>query len=315
VRSLLVTGGAGFIGSHLVGRLLKEDEKVIAIDNFDDYYDPKIKRSNIKQYLHNSNFELREVDLRDPQELRGVFQSDKIAQVIHLAARAGVRPSLKNPLLYEEVNIKGTLNLLEICKDYPVENFIFASSSSVYGTASTPFVEDENLNKPTSFYAATKQAGELICHTYHHLYSIPTTCLRLFTVYGPRQRPEMAIHKFTRLIDEGGEITIFGNGHSKRDYTYISDIIDGIMRVLHKKFDYEVFNLGRSQPIELRELVALIESGLGKKARIGHLPDQPGDLPITFADLTKSRKVLGYNPRIGIEEGIRRFIEWHRNKP
>jgi UDP-glucuronate 4-epimerase len=315
VGSILVTGGAGFIGSHLVGRLLKEDEKVIAIDNFDDYYDPKIKRSNIKEYLGNRNFELREVDLRDPQELRRVFQSDKIAQVIHLAARAGVRPSLKNPLLYEEVNIKGTLNLLEICKGYPVENFIFASSSSVYGTASTPFMEDENLNKPTSFYAATKQAGELICYTYHHLYSIPTTCLRLFTVYGPRQRPEMAIHKFTRLIDEGGEITIFGNGHSKRDYTYISDVIDGIMRVLHKKFDYEVFNLGSSQPIELRELVALIESGLGKKARIGYLPDQLGDLPITFADLTRSRKVLGYNPRIGIEEGIRRFIEWHRNKP
>jgi len=291
LASYLITGGAGFIGSHLVGRLLKEDAKVIVIDNFDDYYDPRIKRDNIKEYLDNKNFELREVDLRDPQELRRVFQSDKIAKVIHLAARAGVRPSLKNPLLYEEVNIKGTLNLLEVCKDYPPEGFIFASSSSVYGTASIPFVEDESLNKPTSFYAATKLSGELICHTYHHLYRIPMACLRLFTVYGPRQRPEMAIHKFTRLIDEGREITIFGNGHSKRDYTYISDIIDGIMRVLGKKFDYEVFNLGGSQPIELRALVALIESSLGKKARMRPLPDQPGDLPITFADLTISWKI------------------------
>ncbi|MFQ6067775.1 MAG: NAD-dependent epimerase/dehydratase family protein, partial [bacterium] len=213
--SILVTGGAGFIGSHLVGRLLRESRKVIAVDNFDDYYDPKIKRDNIKEYLDNRNFELREVDLRDPQSLRKVFQSYKIARVIHLAARPGVRPSLKNPLLYEEVNVKGTLNLLEVCKDYPPENFIFASSSSVYGTATTPFVENESLNKPTSFYAATKLSGELICHTYHHLYGIPTICLRLFTVYGPRQRPEMAIHKFTRLIDEGREITIFGNGHSK----------------------------------------------------------------------------------------------------
>ena len=244
MASYLVTGGAGFIGSHLVDRLLKMGKKVIVIDNFDDYYEPQIKRDNIKTHLDNKNFTLKEIDLRDKQCLEEIFQSNGISKVIHLAARAGVRASLKNPFIYEEVNIKGTLNLLEVCRRYHLESFIFASSSSVYGaTDRVPFLEEE-LGKPVSFYAASKCAGEIICYTYHHLHHIPTACLRLFTVYGPRQRPEMAIHKFTRLISQGKEIDIFGDGSSRRDYTYISDIIDGMMQVLDKRFDFEVFNLG-----------------------------------------------------------------------
>ncbi len=314
LASYLVTGGAGFIGSHLVDRLLKMDKKVIAIDNFDDYYEPQIKRGNIKTHLDNRNFTLKEIDLRDKQCLEEIFQSNGISKVIHLAARAGVRASLKNPFIYEEVNIKGTLNLLEVCRRYHLESFVFASSSSVYGvTDRIPFSEEE-LGKPVSFYAASKCAGETICYVYHHLYHIPTACLRLFTVYGPRQRPEMAIHKFARLISQGKEIDIFGDGSSIRDYTYISDIVDGMMRVLDKKFDFEVFNLGSSHTIELRRLVSLIEDSLGKKAKIRYLPEQPGDLSITSADVSKARKMLGYAPKIKIEEGVERFISWYKGR-
>ena len=242
LASYLVTGGAGFIGSHLVDRLLETGKKVVVVDNFDDFYEPRIKRDNIAPYLDNRNFTLKEVDLRDKQGLEEIFQSDVISRVIHLAARAGVRASLNNPFIYEEVNIRGTLNLLEVCRRHHLESFVFASSSSVYGdTDRIPFFEEESA-KPVSFYATSKCAGEMICYTYHNLHHIPTVCLRLFTVYGPRQRPEMAIHKFTRLISQGKEIDIFGNGSSRRDYTYISDIIDGIIQVLNRRFDFEVFN-------------------------------------------------------------------------
>ncbi len=314
MASYLVTGGAGFIGSHLVDRLLKTGKKVIVIDNFDDYYEPQIKRDNIETHLDNKNFTFKEVDVRDKERLEEVFQSNRISKVIHLAARAGVRASQRNPFIYEEVNIKGTLNLLEVCRSYHLESFIFASSSSVYGTTDRiPFLEEE-LGRPVSFYAASKCAGEIICYTYHHLYHIPTVCLRLFTVYGPRQRPEMAIHKFTRLISQGKEIDIFGDGSSRRDYTYVSDIIDGMMQVLDKRFDFEVLNLGSSEVIELRRLVSLIEDSLGKKAKMRYLPEQPGDLPITYADVSKARRMLGYAPEIKIKEGVERFTSWYRGR-
>ena len=314
-EKILITGGAGFIGSHLVDRLLEAGEEVIVIDNFDDFYNPQIKRDNLKNHLSNPNFKLLEVDIRNKKALEQIFELNEITRVVHLAARAGVRSSIKNPSLYEEINIKGTLNLLEVCKNKNLENFIFASSSSVYGmNTKLPFSENDSLIHPISPYAVTKKTGELICYTYHHLYGIPIVCLRLFTVYGPRQRPEMAIHKFTRLIDQNCEIPIFGDGHSKRDYTYISDIIEGIISALKQKFDFQIFNLGSSEPIELKKLVSLIESTLGKRAKIKHTLDQPGDVPITYADITKSKKLFGYNPKIKIDEGIKEFVKWYEDK-
>jgi UDP-glucuronate 4-epimerase len=254
VKRLLVSGGAGFIGSHLIDRLLENGTEVVCFDNFDDFYDPRIKRENIKPYLKKKNFKLVEGDLRNREFLKKLFKEDKIARIIHLAARAGVRASLKDPILYEEVNVKGTLNLLELAKEYGVEQFIFASSSSVYGAKTrVPFKEEERLGPPLSPYAVSKRGGELLSYTYSHLYDLPVTILRLFTVYGPRQRPEMAIHKFTRLIDEDREIPMFGEGTSRRDYTYISDIIEGIIRALEKKFAYEIFNLGNSHTLELKD--------------------------------------------------------------
>jgi len=313
--TILVTGGAGFIGSHLVERLLGEGQKVICFENFDPFYDRKIKQANLRMALNNLNFTLVEGDIRDAALLKNLFEEHRIEKVVHLAARAGVRPSIAAPQLYEEINIKGTINLLEVCKDFPVEQFIFGASSSVYGVNSkVPFSEDDKIEMPISPYAASKRAGELFCYTYHHLYGIPITCLRFFTVYGPRQRPEMAIHKFTRLIDEGGEITMFGDGTSKRDYTYISDIIDGITGALAKSFGFEIFNLGESRTVELRYLIGLIEQNLCKTANIKRLPEQPGDVPITFADISKSQKLLGYNPKVKIEAGIERFVDWYKGE-
>ena len=314
-EKILITGGAGFIGSHLVAKLLETGEQVIVIDNFDDFYNPQIKRDNLKNHLSNPHFKLLEVDIRDKKALEQIFKLNKITKVVHLAARAGVRASIKNPSLYEEINIKGTLNLLEVCKTKNIKNFIFASSSSVYGVnTKLPFSENDSLSSPISPYAVTKKSGELLCYTYHYLYGIPTVCLRFFTVYGPRQRPKMAIHKFTKLIDKNCEITIFGDGHSRRDYTYISDIIEGIISALKQKFDFQIFNLGSSEPIELKNLVSLIESTLEKKAKIKHTLEQPGDVPITYADITKSKKLLGYNPKVGIEEGIKKFVSWYKNE-
>ena len=310
---ILVTGGAGFIGSHLVERLLGEGQRVICLDNFDPFYEHKIKRTNLHTALNNPNFTLVEGDIRDATCLKTLFEQYPIEKVVHLAARAGVRASIENPQLYEEVNIKGTLNLLEGCKEFPIEQFIFGSSSSVYGVnGKVPFSEDDKIEMPISPYAASKRAGELFCYTYHHLYGIPITCLRFFTVYGSRQRPEMAIHKFTRLIDEGKDINMFGDGTSKRDYTYISDIIDGIMGALDKPFGFEIFNLGESQTVELRYLISLIEQNLGKTAKIKRLPEQPGDVPITFADISKSQKLLNYNPKVKIEEGVEKFVDWYK---
>ena len=313
--TILVTGCAGFIGSSVVDRLLDSGEEVVGLDNMDSYYEPSIKKKNIEHNLQNPNFYFKQTDIRDLKALEKIFKNFKIETIIHLAARAGVRPSIEAPLLYEDVNIKGTLNLLELSKIHKPANLIVASSSSVYGiNKKVPFRETDNVDKAISPYAASKKACETFCYTYHHLYGLPIVCLRFFTVYGPRQRPEMAIHKFTRLIDKGQEIQMYGDGTSKRDYTYISDIVDGIIRSMDIKEGYEILNLGNSKVVELRYLIHLIEKNLGKKAIIKQLPDQPGDVPITYSDISKARTLLNYAPQTSIEEGIEKFVKWYRGK-
>ncbi|AEH45085.1 NAD-dependent epimerase/dehydratase [Thermodesulfatator indicus DSM 15286] len=315
MEAILITGGAGFIGSHLVDNLLARGEKVVVVDDFNDYYSPKIKWKNIEQALKNHNFHLEQGDIRDFPFLERVFKRYPIKCVVHLAARAGVRPSVEDPILYEEVNGVGTTNLLELARRFEVPKFVYGSSSSVYGyTDQVPFKEDACADQPVSPYAATKRANELMCHAYHHLFGLKVVCLRFFTVYGPRQRPEMAIHKFTRLIDEGKEIPVYGDGSSKRDYTYIDDIIQGVVAAIDKDFDYEIFNLGESQVTDLLTLIRLIEENLGKPAKIKFLPFQAGDVPITYADISKAKKILGYNPQVPIEEGIKRFISWYKKE-
>ncbi len=306
---ILVTGGAGFIGSHLIDRLAGENE-IICVDNFDPYYDPKMKRKNIESHLGEKNFRLLELDIRYRKGLEDVFR-EGIDKIVHLAAKAGVRPSIENPFVYMDVNIGGTLNLLEMCRKYGVENFVFASSSSVYGINKTPFREDDRVDKQVSPYGTSKRACELYCQTYSILYGIPVTCLRLFTVYGPRQRPDMAIHKFTKLIDEGKPIEMFGDGKSRRDYTYVDDVVGGIISVMKKRFGFEIFNLGNSKTVELKYLISIIEKNLGKNAIVKKMPEQPGDVPATYADITKSKKMLGYEPGVSIEEGVKRFVEWY----
>lgn len=311
--NVLVTGGAGFIGSHLVERLLQEEHRVICLDNFDPFYDPALKRSNLALARQNSRFRLFEGDLRDPGLIEKIFQEEEIDLVAHLAARAGVRPSVKEPALYAEVNIRGTIHLLEACRKNGVGRFVFASSSSVYGNNSkVPFSEEDPVDNPISPYAATKKSGELLCHTYHHLYGVDIACLRYFTVYGPRQRPEMAIHHFTRSIDEGKKISIFGDGESLRDYTYIDDAIEGTLGALFREHGYQIYNLGESQTIRLSQLIQVIEDQIGKKAIIEHFPEQPGDVKHTYADIRKARERLGYNPQTNIREGVARFVHWYR---
>ncbi len=312
MKTVLVTGGAGFIGSHLVERLLIEGNRVVCLDNFDDYYNPSFKRNNLRYALQKPGFRLIEGDLRDGILLQKIFQEEKIEIVAHLAARAGVRPSIRNPLLYAEVNINGTLNLLEACRKNGVHRLVFASSSSVYGNnPKVPFSEEDPVDHPISPYAASKKAGELICHTYHHLYGMDIACLRYFTVYGPRQRPEMAIHRFTRLIQQGKKVSLFGAGDSRRDYTYIDDAVEGTVAALSKEHGYEIYNLGESRTTSLRQLIQWIEEGVGKKARIEQLPPQPGDVEQTFADIRKARDFLGYRPGTDMQEGLARFIRWY----
>ena len=308
----LVTGGAGFIGSHLVERLLKEGKRVVCLDNFDEFYDPRRKRENLKFTSRYSGFRLVEGDLRDPTLLDKIFSEEKIGIVAHLAARAGVRPSIREPLLYAEVNIRGTLNLLEVCKKYGVSRFVFASSSSVYGNnPKVPFAEEDPVDNPISPYAATKKAGELVCYTYHHLYGLDIACLRYFTVYGPRQRPEMAIHQFARRIHQGEKISLFGDGGSRRDYTYIDDAIQGTLNALSREHGYQIYNIGESQTISLLELVQEIEKLVGKRAVIEHLPTQAGDVDRTYADISKARKMLDYRPQTDIRKGLERFVQWY----
>ena len=313
MRNILVTGGAGFIGSHLVDRLLSEGEwRVSVVDDLNDFYDPAIKRANASPHEKNSNYQLFKADIRDQATLRNIFAGNGFDCLVHLAARAGVRPSLDQPRLYAETNINGTLNLLDLAREHGIKQFVFGSSSSVYGiNAKVPFGEDDPVRQPISPYAATKAAGELLCHTYTHLYGMRCVCLRFFTVYGPRQRPDLAIHKFARLISEGKPIPVFGDGTTRRDYTFIEDIIAGVRAAIdYSKTDYEVINLGESRTVELRELISLLEKELGKTAQIDRQPLQPGDVPQTFADIAKARRLLGYNPQTQIEEGIHTFVRW-----
>jgi UDP-glucuronate 4-epimerase len=317
MKNILITGGAGFIGSHLVDRLLSEgDWQVSVVDDFNDFYDPVIKRANVRRHENNQNYLLFEADIRDRAALRQIFREQAFTCVVHLAARAGVRPSLAQPLLYAETNINGTINLLQLAREYDIKQFVFGSSSSVYGiNAKVPFSEDDPIRQPISPYAATKAAGELICHTYTHLYGIRCVCLRFFTVYGPRQRPDLAIHKFAHLIAEGKPIPVFGDGTTRRDYTFIDDIIAGVRAAIdYNKTDYEVINLGESRTVELRELISLLENELRATAKIERQPLQPGDVPQTFADITKARQILGYDPQTQIEDGIRKFVVWFRER-
>lgn len=308
---ILVTGGAGFIGSHLVEKLLSLGDEVVCFDNFDSFYDPQIKHRNIAQAKLSPHYTLIEGDVRNKGMLQSCFEKYKFDVVVHLAAKAGVRSSLQRPEEYYEVNITGTLNLLETMRKFSVKNMIFASSSSVYGNnVNSPFSETDNVDHPISPYAATKKAGELLCYTYHHLYDFSVFCLRFFTVYGPRQRPEMAIHTFVRNIIERNPITLYGNGNSMRDYTYVDDIVDGIVNSINRLKGYEVINLGESQTFKLLDLVHVIEEAVGQKAIIQWKPAQPGDVDKTFADITKAKHLLGYAPHVGIVEGVRQLVEW-----
>jgi UDP-glucuronate 4-epimerase len=317
MKKILVTGGAGFIGSHLVDRLLAEGSwRVTVIDDFNDFYAPEVKRENVRAHKQSNAYRLHEADIRSRARLEEVFKEEKFDCIVHLAARAGVRPSLAEPMLYAETNINGTLNLLELARDYDVKQFVFGSSSSVYGiNAKVPFSEEDPIRQPISPYAATKAAGEHLCHTYSHLYGIRCVALRFFTVYGARQRPDLAIHKFAQLIQAGRPIPVFGDGTTRRDYTYIDDIIAGVRAAIdYQRSDFEVFNLGESQTVELKELIALLEKELDRHATIDWQPIQPGDVPQTFADIEKARRLLGYDPQTKIEDGIRRFVEWFRQE-
>ena len=312
IRSVLITGGAGFIGSHAATLFLREGWRVGILDDFNDFYDPAIKRRNLAALP--GPVELFETDIRDAKATSHAFRAGWDT-VLHLAARAGVRPSIKAPDLYVQPNVAGTLNVLSAAVETGVKKFLFASSSSVYGaTEEVPFREDAPLRRTFSPYAATKVAGEQLCSTYAHLHGLPVVALRFFTVYGPGQRPDLAIHKFTRAIDEGRPISQFGDGSSRRDYTYVEDIVQGIRAAAdHRGASYDVFNLGESQTISLAELIAAIELALGKKAVIDQQPDQPGDMPATWADISKARKLLDYNPQTKIAQGIPKFVEWFRS--
>lgn len=311
METILVTGGAGFIGSHLCDFLLQNGKKVVCVDNFNDYYSPKIKKKNIEHNLKNQNFILYKKDFSDFKSMKAIFEKHLPDKVAHLGARAGVRPSIENPFVYEESNLKGTLNLLELSKN-KVKKFVFASSSSVYGrTSKVPFSEKDIVDRPVSPYAATKISGEHLCYTYSYLYNLDVVCLRFFTVYGPRGRPDMAPYLFTDLIYNDKPITVFGDGNSKRDYTYVDDVISGVYAALEKKFGFEVFNLGNSKTVKLSRLIEVIETNLGKKAQIIRKEIPKADVIQTYADISKSKKMLGYNPKTSIEEGMKRFTEWY----
>ncbi len=342
MKTYLITGGAGFIGSHLVSKLLEEGNKVINVDNFSEYYDYNIKVENVlesvgikdfndgreirvdelrdlKKLVDSENYSLKIVDITKLESLEEVFKANQIDAVIHLAAMAGVRPSIENPLLYEKVNVRGTMNILELMKKYNIKKFICASSSSVYGNnEKVPFSETDNVDFAISPYAATKKSCEVIGHSYHHLNNIDMAMLRFFTVYGPRQRPDLAIHKFTKAILKEEAIPFYGDGTTQRDYTYIDDIINGILKSINYVENndkvYEIFNLGESQTISLKEMVEVLEEKIGKKAVLNKLPMQPGDVNRTFADISKAKTVLGYDPQTKFEEGIEKFLEWYKAK-
>ncbi len=314
VTSTLVTGAGGFIGAHVCAALLARGQRVVGLDNFDAFYPPSIKRRNLAELCSADGFSLVEGDIRDATLVQNLLH-DRVEAVIHLAARAGVRPSIAQPVLYEQVNVGGTSTLLEAARQAGVQRFIFASSSSVYGNnEKVPFAETDNVDYPISPYAATKKAGELLAHTYAHLFGLNVTCLRFFTVYGPRQRPDLAIHKFARLIEAQQAIPVFGDGSTSRDYTYIDDIVDGVLRALDACAGYRIYNLGGSSPVTLSDLIAALERALGKKAVIDRRPMQPGDVNRTFADISRARSDLGYNPQTPLDEGLARFVAWLRGQ-
>ncbi len=316
----MLTGGAGFIGSHLAEELIRRGAKLSIVDNLDNFYAPSRKRINLQEIQEAGPYEFFEVDLRDMDGLREVAERVQPEIVIHLAARAGVRPSIEQPALYESVNVAGTVNVLEIAREFDVQRLIFGSSSSVYGITNTvPFCEDDLRTRPISPYAATKLAAEMMCYTYAHLYGMTTLCLRFFTVYGPRQRPDLAIHKFTALIEAGRPIPVYGDGSMGRDYTYVDDIVSGVISSLEytpqSRLPFEIFNLGNSHPVRLAELIAQLEAATGKKAQQDRLPDQPGDVPITWANIDKAKRLLGYSPKISTEQGLQNFVAWYRSRP
>ena len=312
---ILITGGAGFIGSHLTRRLMERGDRITVLDDFNDFYDPARKRANVQPFLENPTYSLVEGDIRDAALVDRLFRDGGFDAVVHLAARAGVRPSLQEPILYEDTNCIGTLRLLEAARAHGPEIFIFGSSSSVYGiNKKVPFSESDEVNQPISPYATTKRAGELLCYNYHHLYGFRTACLRFFTVYGPAQRPEMAIHKFTDLLARGETIPMFGDGASRRDYTYIDDIIDGVEATLDLAPAFEILNLGGAETTALSDLIHWLAAELGVEPKIDVQPDQPGDVPITYADVSKAQALVGYSPQVPIREGLKRFVAWYRDQ-
>jgi len=314
IQTVLVTGAAGFIGSHLCEALLAAGRRVIGFDNFDSFYDPAVKRRNLAVSLKQDAFTLVEGDIRDAEAVETAMMQ-RVDVMVHLAARAGVRPSIENPPLYQDVNVRGTSVMLEAARKHQIPRFIFAGSSSVYGNnEKVPFSETDNVDHPISPYAATKKAGELLCHAYHHLFGIHVTSLRFFTVYGARQRPDLAIHKFTRLIESGRSIPVFGDGSMMRDHTYIDDIIAGVMAAIDRCKGYHIYNLGESRPVSLSDLIAAIETALGKKAIIDRQPLQPGDVDKTFADVSRARAELGYQPSTPLEKGLKHFVAWFREQ-
>ncbi len=312
-KRILVTGGAGFIGSHVVDSLLaKRPARVVVVDNFDEFYDPQIKRANIADHLKNQSYTLVKVDIRDYAALKQVFAEQHFDAIIHLAAKVGVRQSVSEPRVYTEVNVNGAMNLLELAERNGVRKFVFGSSSSVYGQAPPPFREDAPL-APISPYASTKASGELLAHTYSHLYGMRVVCLRFFTVYGERQRPDLAIHKFARMIAGRKPIPVYGDGSAERDFTHIDDILQGVMAAIeYDATPFEIINLGESQTVTVNRMIELLEEALGLKALIERCPPQPGDMPLTHADITKARKLLGYQPTTPIETGIKKFADWFK---
>ena len=314
--NFLVTGGVGFIGSHVCERLLEAGHAVCALDDLNDFYDPAIKQSTLRELQSRAqSFSFVHADITNPGELDEIFGSMAFDQIIHLAARAGVRPSLENPALYQRVNVEGTVNVLEAARERGVKKITIASSSSVYGVNSkVPFSEADPIFSAISPYAASKLGCEALGHVYHHVHGMDVCMLRFFTVYGPRQRPDLAIHKFARLMQSGQPIPVFGDGNTSRDYTYVDDTVDGVIAATEKEFGYEIINLGESQTVELDRLIELLEQAMGVKAEINRQPAQPGDVPITFANIEKAQRLLGYNPQVKIEDGIPRFIEWFRRQ-
>jgi len=311
--NILVTGGAGFIGSHVVEQLCARGDTVTVLDDFNDFYPPAIKHRNLAGVTDRATIVV--ADIRAAGQLRETFQQTRFAAIIHLAARTGIRPSLTQARLYTEVNITGTQNLLELAREFGVKRFIFGSSSSVYGVNQrVPFREDDPLAHPISPYAATKLAGEALAHVYHHLYQLEIVCLRFFTVYGPRQRPDLAIHKFTRAILAGQPVEFFGDGSTRRDYTHVTDIVQGILAALDRPLGFEIINLGDARTVALHELVTLLEKITGRPADLHRLPDQPGDVPVTFADIDKARRLLDYRPQVAIETGLAGFVDWFVNQ-